>query len=521
MKRQLILAIIAIMTGVTDMSAQTVQWAVRPTSAQIEDYGDLLKIRKNGKCGLINKGSETIVPTAYDSISPFRDGYAFAMNRQGKSFKIEAVISDGDYELQPVTETVYATRYLWFSDGKMPVKGDGGWGYLGPDGNMAIPCQFQQAFPFSEGYASVIINDKAYYVNRYMDYLNVEAGYGDLIFASTFYGGEAVVFSKNRKGYVINKQGRTLRTYKEKAENLKVNRIDHSVGDRAAAFKTQVAQLHSDPSYTVFKENGKYGYKKGNAIVLPAQLDKAEPVCGGYANVTFGNQNGILRFVDGSFSLQLENQRVDVSADNAGRNFLQLNVPKELEDANLKLRITDQQGHQYLVQATNTVGEHRTFSFRPADTPADSKLSQCTAAVWGENLLLWSTDFEVSYNVAPAPKEEVKAVPKEEKPQPKLSIASMSLSAPRPGSKRANPKNDFFVTVQVSNSGDERGDALVTLFLNNKKMDTKLVSVKGHASASAIFKIPDVRKEYYAKAKAMLKNGRYSQEAEILFKPFY
>ena len=151
-----------------EMAAQTVQWAVRPTSAQLEGYGDLLKMRKNGKCGLIDHNNRTIVAAQYDSISPFRDGYALAMNYQGRQMKIEAVISEGDYELMPLTETLYATRYMWFSDGKMPVKGNGGWGYLGTDGNVAIPCQFQAAHPFSEGFASVMIDDKAYYIDRNM-----------------------------------------------------------------------------------------------------------------------------------------------------------------------------------------------------------------------------------------------------------------------------------------------------------------------------------------------------------------
>ena len=58
------------------LSAQTVQWAVRPTSAQIENYGSLLKVKKGGKCGLVNMNDQEIVPVQYDSISPFRDLYS-------------------------------------------------------------------------------------------------------------------------------------------------------------------------------------------------------------------------------------------------------------------------------------------------------------------------------------------------------------------------------------------------------------------------------------------------------------
>ena len=108
MKKILILIVSFYLTCPLD--AQTVQWAVRPTSAQLEGYGDLYKVRKNGKCGLIDRHNKTIIPADYDSISSFRDGFALAMNRRGNQFKIEAVISDGDYDLQPLSEEVYATR---------------------------------------------------------------------------------------------------------------------------------------------------------------------------------------------------------------------------------------------------------------------------------------------------------------------------------------------------------------------------------------------------------------------------
>ena len=123
MMRRKLTFIFIVLIGAVSASSQTVQWAVRPTSAQLEGYGRLLKVRKNGKIGLMDHNNREIVPAKFDSISPFRDGFALAMNRSGKQLRIEAVISDGDFEMQPLSETVYATRYMWFSDGKMPVKG--------------------------------------------------------------------------------------------------------------------------------------------------------------------------------------------------------------------------------------------------------------------------------------------------------------------------------------------------------------------------------------------------------------
>lgn len=504
-----------------EMTAQTVQWAVRPTSAQLEGYGDLLKMRKNGKCGLIDHNNRTIVAAQYDSISPFRDGYALAMNYQGRQMKIEAVISEGDYELMPLTETLYATRYMWFSDGKMPVKGNGGWGYLGTDGNVAIPCQFQAAHPFSEGFASVMIDDKAYYIDRNMDYLPVEVGYGNLVFASTFSGNEAIVYSGNSytpKGYVINRRGRIVRSYKVKPDELKVNKYDHSVGDKSQIFNSQVSQLPVDSHYSVYEEKGLYGYKKNGVIVLPAQLDKAEQVRGDYANVRYKGQNGVLHMVEGNFSMSLESKDIEIKGSQSDKGCLNVNIPSALEDAAIRLRMYDRQGNEMYLQANNSQGEHRSYSFHPTIIPNQSNTLSYRVEIWNDNLMLWSNNCSINYIVKKEPKDNPSADVVE---KPKLTIASLSLSAPKASSKRANPKNDFYVTVTVRNSGDERGNGVVSLSVDGQPVGSKNIGVRGHGSANAIFAVSNIRKERYAKVRATLKNGNKSQEASIHFMPFY
>lgn len=502
--------------------AQTVQWAVRPTSAQIEGYGDLFKIRKNGKTGLIDRHNQIVIPTAYDSITSFRDGYALAMSRIGNQLKIDAVISEGDYELQPLSEEVFATRYTWFSDGKMPVKGHGGWGYLGTDGNMAIPCQFQQAYPFSEGFASVKIEDKAYYINRNMDYLNIEAGYGDLVFASTFLGNEAVVYSSNMKGYVINRKGRTLRPYKVKVDQLKPNKYDHSVGDKTQLFKDQVQMMEQDNSYSVYKENNLYGYKKDGRIVLPAQLETADHVRGDYANVRYKGQNGVLHFVEGTFKMEMEKNTLSVNQGVAEKGYLRLQLPPALEDAAVRVRMTNSHGKDLYVRANSNQGVLRSYSFSPIEMPESSDSEQCLLEVWNDNLLLWKQPLMVTYSVLAKPEKEIDVVDSIVIPKPIIRIASLSLSTPRANSKRASPKNEFFVTVTVTNTGDERGNANIALLVDGQQLGNKNVSVRGRGSANAVFTIPGVKKERFAKVKALLRNnGRTSQEASIHFLPFY
>lgn len=504
------------------MHAQTVQWAVRPTSAKIENYGQLLKVRKSGKCGLIDHNNREVVPSRYDSITSFQNGYALAMNVRGGQLKIEGVISEGDYDFQPLAEDVYATSYLWFSEGKMPVKGVDGWGYLGTDGNMVIPCQFQRAYPFSEGWASVMFRekneDKAYYIDRNMNYLSVEAGYGDLVFASTFSGNEAVVYSRNMKGYVINRQGRKVRGYGVKATDVKTNKYDHSIGDKVQKFNEQVKQLKQDDRYEIYEERGKFGYKLGNKIVVPAQLEKAEPVRGDYANVRYKGQNGVLHIVEGDFSFVVENNQIEIGRGKSNKGYLQLSLPNAFEESAVNLRMKDEKGNDLMVQSNTNHGSNRIYSFIPSNFPERSCSSRCGVEVWSDDLLLWKDTCELSYNVIAEPTEEAVV---EDTPAISIRPASFSLSAPKASSKRANPKNEFFVAVAVSNNGEARGETNVTLYIDGQSVGNKKISVRGQGSASAIFTIPNVTKERIVKAKAMLRNGRSSQESSIILKSFY
>lgn len=529
LKMKIILSAIGTLLAGT-LSAQTVQWAVRPTSAQIENYGSLLKVKKGGKCGLVNMNDQEIVPVQYDSISPFRDGFALVMNRAGNQMRIEGVLSEGDYEMLVPTETVYATRYMWFSDGKMPVKGSGGWGYMSTDANMAIPCQFQYAYPFSEGFASVMINDKAYYIDRNMDYLPVEAGYGNLVFASTFSGREAVVYSGDSytpKGYVINRKGRILRQYKVKPADLKINKEDHSVGNRSQLYMQQVQQASIDNSYEVYQEDGLYGYKKNGTIVLPAQLDKAEPVRGDYANVQYKGQSGVLQFVEGTFSCQLEKSQMEVVGIDVEKGFLQLNLPEAYNDASVRLRMIDSQGREMAVVANSTQGEHRSFSFLPATVPAKSGEVSYQMELWSGNLLLWKNQGRVNYSIVkPVTMGETVKVTaansKSTSASAKMQIASFALSRPEASAKRATPGNVFYVTVTVSNSGDKTGVASVSLFVDGKNVGTQRVNVKGRSTSKSKFAAAtDVKKERYAKVRATLSDGKTSQEVTIPIVPFY
>ena len=524
--KYLLTFIIGIMASVL-VNAQTVQWAVRPTSAQIENYGNLLKVKKDGKCGLIDLNNQEVVPVVYDSISPFRDGFALALNKVNNQLKIEGVLSEGDLELMQVSTPVYATNYMWFSEGKMPVKSDDGWGYLDTDGNIVIPCQYQIAYPFSEGFASVKIDNRTYYINRNMNYLPIEVGYGELVFGSTFSGQEAIVYSGyslTPKGYVINKKGKVVRKLKEKLNELKVNKYDHSVGNKAQQYKEQVQLLEVDSRYEVYQENGLYGFKKDGIVVLPAQLDKAEPVRGEFANVQYKGMDGVLRVVDGTFSVQSDNKKIDILGKDVERGFLVVDVPEALVDAPFQLVMIDEKGEKMQVNSLTTQGEKRSFSFLPAKVPSESGTVNYTMELWSENLMLWkdkgSVDYVVSKPVSIGETVKVKAEPA--KTDRKLSIASFTIYAPKAKGKFADPNFIFYVNVVVENVGEKSGNAVVSLKVDGKQVGKpQSINVRGHGGKASV-QLPvatNVKKERYLKVQAILSDGKGSQEVPIHLLP--
>ena len=216
----------------------------------------------------------------------------------------------------------------------------------------------------------------------------------------------------------------------------------------------------------------------------------------------------------------MKNNRIGVKGSNVEKGHLLLNIPSALADANLTLKMYDEKGMEMNMMANTNIGEQREYLFSPTRYPDQSCAEKCRLELWGDYLLLWKSNIEINYNVT---KEPIPVVDSKEKvTEPKLSIAYLSVSTIKPKSKRASPKNVFSVTVAVRNDGDLRGNATITLFVDGKQSGTKSISVKGHGLSDAIFNVADVRKERYAKVKAILKegDGKKNGEANIHFLPF-
>ncbi|MHC4642445.1 MAG: WG repeat-containing protein [Planctomycetota bacterium] len=115
----------------------------------------LAAVRIDRKWGYINKDGHIIIKCQYESVYPFSDGRAIVGRHNGRwgyrsGFIFSVIEQNGE-----VTDLgfSYATG---FSEGLAAIANeDGYWGYIDEKGEIVIPCQFDFAYPFSEGIATV------------------------------------------------------------------------------------------------------------------------------------------------------------------------------------------------------------------------------------------------------------------------------------------------------------------------------------------------------------------------------
>ena len=129
------------------------------TERRFEEAGNfsegLVSVRIDRKWGYINKSGHIVIKCQYEEAYPFSDGIALVCRHNGRwgyrsDFIFSVIEQNGE-----VTDLgfSYATG---FSEGLAPiVNEDGFWGYIDRKGEIVIPCQFDYAYPFSEGIATI------------------------------------------------------------------------------------------------------------------------------------------------------------------------------------------------------------------------------------------------------------------------------------------------------------------------------------------------------------------------------
>ncbi len=541
------------------LNAQTVKWAVSPSMQYQKSEAELMKGKNSaGKTMLMYGNGKQLIDETYDSITDFYNGFALALIRENDRYRIKALINQREMEVETVSETVYASRFPYFSEGKMPVEGEEGWGYLGTDGNMAIPCSFQKAYPFSKGLAVVRLKEKEYYINSDVDYLSVNTSY-PLVHASTFNGDEALVITDKMVCYYINRQGRATKA-RVKASDV-VRNSDHTVGEPLRL--PHCEQIQSlppvDSSYQLFQEGEYWGYRKDGDIVAPAQFDKAEEVRGGYASVVYNGQPGSICFVNGSVSASLLTSSAEVKTDGSLINPLRFQVlhPSSFQDSDVRLYLIGRNGDLLKTELQTRTNSTRTYTASIPGLKAGTD-ENLLMVILSDGLILWNGVETLHVGAVksgkpapkPTPSKPTPSKPSVETPEkkparqldkkekaivinetkestpvvktPAKKPADFVLSPPRGTNKnnKANPKDEFLVSVNVRNVGEVKGNVDVYLTVKSSSYGKKNISVGPGKNAVAIFKIPNVKKEMIATGTAKLSNGKTSS-GELHLLPFW
>lgn len=115
--------------------------------------------------GYIDEKGSIVIPPSYRQGGEFAEGLAPVKTENDTWGFID---STGKMVVQPQFEDVCSSGrgvlLRCFSEGLIPVKKDGLWGYMNPSGDLVIPCRFTTAHPFRNGAAEVLEGRNSYFI---------------------------------------------------------------------------------------------------------------------------------------------------------------------------------------------------------------------------------------------------------------------------------------------------------------------------------------------------------------------
>ena len=117
----------------------------------------LVRVRRNGKYGYVDKSGHEVIPCKYDYAGNFREGLAI--------FEKDDKWGYIDKKGREVIPCKY-DRTFNFSEGLAIVEKDDKSGFIDKEGREVIPCKYDAAGSFSEGLAYVKKDDKWGYIDK-------------------------------------------------------------------------------------------------------------------------------------------------------------------------------------------------------------------------------------------------------------------------------------------------------------------------------------------------------------------
>lgn len=278
MKRNLFLLVLLLCVGLTETQAQP-KWLVKPgTYDQISFLSNnLLKVKKDGRVGVIDNQGNEILPTEYDSIFPMYQGVAIATKYKAPHWYVGGTVIDDNNKVTSyqfaATYSFWYEKYPFFSEGYLVVVDTktGCSGYMDVRGKLlGGSTSLQAAAPFSEGLAWVKYNNQLFYMDKNCQRHVPEFG-GVVYYARTnFKNGQAIIEDEFGNMYFTNRNFSSRSKFNGYLETDYLFRYDASRNTLLDFPVDKISYNNTAPE--PYKKNDLYGYRSLKEVFILPQF---------------------------------------------------------------------------------------------------------------------------------------------------------------------------------------------------------------------------------------------------------
>lgn len=434
--------------SIVEINSQTAMWSVPPTYDSLEEYGSLYKIRKDGKVGLADIAGKVLIEARYDSITPFYEHLALALEYSSGKYLLKGIIDDYNYGMVTPSGHYYVNmKYPMFYNGRLVVSDNTNkYGFLLQDGSIFIACQYDAVGPFYEGIAYTKKGKNVEYLQLDGRELNTTLENEGYIFLTGSHfneRGEAFVQAKQvgsgMRYSIINTSGIEVREAKISGKKLKNYEYRKPFNFNTISNSDWV----QDP-IKIVKDNSLYGFIAENgSILLPLQFTDASPFKNGYAKVKKNGKYGILKIESGSFSGKLDAENIVVRNGNCNPVTYSLSYPIAYNDIPMELYVGCGEGEKEKIRLNKIVDGEMNYSFVPILQNNEEAMIY-HYSLYANNLLLWEDTQRMSISY-------IKSYP----PVLKVPQVTEDFSIDEDGFVRADSSNKVDVYTVIENHSSE------------------------------------------------------------------
>lgn len=218
--------------GIFSGKCQSLEWLCRPGDFDEIKYAgyDMFRVKtQQGKWGLLHSDGKMIIPAEYDSITPFIENRALLLEKSSKRL-LGIINPKGNFIKDFSTNKLYVSRFPQYKEGRLAFStGDGYFGYLNENGEVAIEPRFYLAAPFQDGIAAVQYNNTEYGVIR-KDGRSAIVSDDRFYFMSSPVDGKVLAVKGSRKGgdqlLMMRIDGTSLKKDKVLEDGMNINLSD-------------------------------------------------------------------------------------------------------------------------------------------------------------------------------------------------------------------------------------------------------------------------------------------------------